>query len=411
MVEQTLKVDTLNIRHLRAFCAVGQSGSISAAERMVFLSQPAITQAISKLERRLGIQLFNRHHSGMFLTGQGELMYRRVDRGLRLIDLGAQAAIKRGKRRSGSFDHVEQLMTAVQMRALVAVARHGNFSVAAREVGTSQPSLHRAARELEKLVGVALFERVSNGIVLTRAAEILQRAIRLGYAEFDQGIDEANAQKLGDISRVSIGTMPLAQSFLLPTALLAFSRQRPDVKIRIVEGPYESLMHGLRHGEIDLVTGALRLNLDHDDVIQETLFADSLAVVCRIDHPLTGRDQVEVQDLVNYGWVVPVRGAPTRDYVEAMFAAHSLQLPAQLIETGSSTLIRGLLSDSNRLSIMSEHQINLEQQAGTLTRLAMSLPPTDRQIGLTMRRDWLPTANQSLLLQELRRASADLPGI
>jgi DNA-binding transcriptional LysR family regulator len=61
-----------NIRHLRAFAEVAKRGSISRAAEHVYLSQPAITHAISKLETGLDTALFTRLHKGMALTEAGE---------------------------------------------------------------------------------------------------------------------------------------------------------------------------------------------------------------------------------------------------------------------------------------------------------------------------------------------------
>lgn len=57
-----------NLRHLRAFQAVAENRSITAASRQVFISQPAITQAVAKMEAALGVALFDRRPEGVFPT-------------------------------------------------------------------------------------------------------------------------------------------------------------------------------------------------------------------------------------------------------------------------------------------------------------------------------------------------------
>ncbi len=58
------------------------------------------------------------------------------------------------------------------LRALIEVFRTKNFSLAEKQVGVSQPSLHRAARDPERLSGITLFEKVSQGIQLPWPASI-----------------------------------------------------------------------------------------------------------------------------------------------------------------------------------------------------------------------------------------------
>jgi DNA-binding transcriptional LysR family regulator len=269
--------------------------------------------------------------------------------------------------------------------------------------------LHRAARDLEKLSGVALYERASQGIVLTRSAEVFQRQVQLAFSELDQGIEEIGNYLGADVGEITIGTMPLARSFVLPRALTLFTTARPDVKVRVVEGPYGGLLRGLRYGETDLLIGALRADLPVDDVVQEVLFSDPLAVVARAGHPLAQRDGISVTDLAEHSWVIPRSETPTRTYFDQLFDRHRVEPPNRIIEAGSLILIRGLLADSDRLTVMSAHQMRREEETGVLIRLNFDLSDTVRDIGLTTRRDWHPTLSQSLFMDHLRAVTAAIP--
>ncbi|MEJ2404943.1 MAG: LysR family transcriptional regulator, partial [Candidatus Thiodiazotropha sp.] len=271
-----------NLRHLRAFSEVADHRSITHAAERVFLSQPAITQAIAKLERQLDIQLFERLSDGMHPTEAGHLFAHRTRRTLELIRNGCQEAIRigaeAGHHRQSSID---QLLTATQLNSLMAVADARNFSLAARNVGTSQPALHRAARDLESLMEIRLFEKTSQGIELTRAARVLVQQIKLAFAELAQGHAEIAALSGEDKGIIVVGSMPLARHGILPAAINALARELPDVRVSVVASPYAELLHGLRHGELDLLIGALRDPVPVDDVVQETLFHDPLAIVAR----------------------------------------------------------------------------------------------------------------------------------
>lgn len=69
----------------RVFHAVARSGSVSAAARELYVSQPAITQAIKRLEEQLGVQLFQRTSRGMSLTPEGDTLWRHIDSAYGLI--------------------------------------------------------------------------------------------------------------------------------------------------------------------------------------------------------------------------------------------------------------------------------------------------------------------------------------
>lgn len=398
--------DTLNLRHLRAFCEVARRRSISAASGVVYLSQPAITQAIAKLELTLGAALFVRDPGGMFPTEPGTLFAARADRALDHIRTGARKAARSETRaQRAGFQQFDQLLTMAQLRALLAVTETGNFSWAARTIGISQPSLHRVARDLERLSGLTLFRRNARSIETTQAARILDQHARLAFSELKQGVAEINAWLGKDTAQIFIGSLPLARSFILPRAITAFAQNRPDAQVRVFDGSYTDMLHDLRRGGLDLIIGALRDPVPVEDVTQEALMQDELAIVARAGHPLSARPRMTPSDLAGFPWVVPAAGIPTRDHFDALFREAGVAPPGRLVETSSLILVRGLLLDSDRLTVISAHQVQHEIAQGLLCRLSYPLPHATRPIGITTRADWRPTATQSLLLDMLRDAS------
>lgn len=74
----------------RAFGAVAEAGSISAAAQRLYLSQPAVSQLVRQLEEQLGTALFTRSRRGVTLTREGETLYQYVSRALTLLDAGEE---------------------------------------------------------------------------------------------------------------------------------------------------------------------------------------------------------------------------------------------------------------------------------------------------------------------------------
>ncbi len=398
-----LRRNKLNIRHLRAFREVAKYKSISKASSHVHLSQPAITQAIAKLELIVGVELFDRHGNGMFPTEPGKLFLNRTVRALNYIKEGAKLAIEvAATRKSNGFANFDQLVTSAQLNSLLAIASAGNFSLGARLISISQPSLHRAARDLERLCGLTLYNKTRTGIELTNAASHLAQQVRLAFCELEQGLEEIENWRGGDAGRIVIGTMPLARAFVLPHAINALLKTKPEVDVNVIDGPYNDLLHGLRHGEIDVLVGALRDPLPIDDVIQENLFSDTLTIAARAGHPLLNKRGLKLADLAEYAWIVPRAQTPTRACYDNLFADTETGKPSHVIEASSLVLIRGLLLGSDRLTIISSHQISHEVENGLLQSLNFDMDSTSRKIGITLRKSWHPTLTQSLFLNLLR---------
>jgi LysR family transcriptional regulator of gallate degradation len=393
---------SVNLRHLHTFGEVARLGSVSAAARAVHISQPAVTQAVAGVERYFGVALLTRSNTGVALTAAGELCARRIERSIsHLRDAVAELT------RSRNFDFdATRLMRTAHLHALSAVVEHRNFSLAARAQHVSQPSVHRAARELERLIGVQLFEKTSFGITPTREAEKLARRARLAFAEIAQARAEVHALSGGESGRTVIGAMPLARSFLVPNALLEFTQQYPEHSVAIVEGTYEHLLASLRSGEADFLIGALRNPAPVADVAQEHLFDDPLAIIVRAKHPLVSRKRVTVAALSKYPWIVPRAGTPLRAHFHEMFETAGLPAPTRAIECNSLIATRALLLESDRIMLLSAHQIHYELEAGLLVALPHPAGDVERPIGLTMRHDWHPTDSQRTLLEIVRRCSA-----
>ena len=376
----------LNLRHLRALSAIVAQRNMSAAARAVNLSQPALTQGLAKLERQLGAVLFERRPDGVEPTEAGLMMAARATAAVEHLTAATRNALRRGGR---GFARPEQLMTASQLHALLALADAGSFVGAASATALSQPALHRAVRDLEQICGHALAERRGRGVVLTAAGRRLARGVRLAAGEIAAGIAELGDEH--ESGRIAIGAMPLSRALVLPRAIAAFVSGSPRAVVDVAEGSWRELVDPLRDGVIDLMIGALRTETPAG-LEQRALFDDALVVIARAGHPLAGVADPGLDDLARYGWIVGQVGMPLRAQWDALFAGRTP--PPAPIECGSVMVIRGVLRDSDLLTLLSPDQVALELRSGLLATIGRPLPHGTRTIGITTRIGWRPTAAQ-----------------
>lgn len=389
----------LNLRHLRALSAVIAQGSLSAAARTVSLSQPALTQGLAKLERQLDAGLFQRRPDGVTATPGGARMAIRATAAFEHL-----AAATRGAARGGrGFARPEHLMTATQLAAFRHLADTGSFVAAAAASGLSQPAIHRAVRDLEQICATPLLGRRGRGVVLTTTGRRVARGIRLAAGEIAAGILEAGGMPRPG-GRIAIGAMPLSRALVLPTAVARFVREVPGTVIDVVEGSWRDLVEPLRDGVIDLMIGALR-DQTPPGLEQRALFTDRLVTIGRAGHPLAGEAHPSRAALAACGWIVAAPGTPLRLRWDAMFEGRTPPLAA--VECGSVMVIRGVLKDSDLLTLLSPDQVALEIESGMLTTIGRPLPLGIRTIGITMREGWRPTAAQSMLVALLEQAAID----
>ncbi len=377
-----------NLRHLRVFLAVAETTSVTRAAEAVRLSQPAVTQALARLETAFATPLFFRRQHGLYLNPAGEIVRLRVSRALALLDPALTSIAPR----------LTLTATAAQIEALIAVCDEENFTLAARRLGLAQPTVHRAVAQLEKEAGQPLFERNAYGTVPTRLSQALAQAARLAFSELTQAEAELADARAETAGTIVIGAMPLSRSQILPSAIVKLQQERSTQTIRVTEGPYAELLAGLRRGDIDFLIGALRLPAPIDDIEQRLLFHDTAAIVARPDHPVFQRPMLKLQDLAQYPWVVSAPSTPIREHFDRLFNEHRL-LPKQLVQSGSLILMREILSQTDYLGFASGGQVSAELARGLLKRVDFDLTETQRPIGLTIRRGWLPTPVQRRLIQ------------
>ncbi|MDV3457070.1 LysR family transcriptional regulator [Sphingomonas sp. HF-S4] len=385
----------LNPRHLRALSAIIGRGSMSAAAEAVGLSQPALTQGIAKIERRLGATLFERHPDGMSPTPEGRLLAERSEAAIAHLS----QAVRSGGRR---FARPELLMTGTQLRAFLALADAGGFARAAEATGLSQPALHRAAREIEQICGYPLVERRGRGVALTAAGSMLARGIRLARSELAAAIAEIESNAGAQEGNLTIGAMPLSRALILPRAIARFTREYPRVRIDVVEGSWRELIEPLLDGVLDLTVGALREHPPRG-ACQVPLLVDRLVVIGRAGHPLVREPAPTLVQLAAYPWIVGQSGTPLRSHWEALFADNAL--PPAPIECGSVMVIREVLRESDFLTLLSPDQVALEVTTGVLATIGTPLLQSSRTIGVTSRENWRPTSAQARFLELLRSVS------
>ncbi|MFB0610677.1 LysR substrate-binding domain-containing protein [Aurantiacibacter poecillastricola] len=372
-----------NIRHFGALAATMEHGTVSAAARAINLTQPALTQAIARLESELECTLFERGPLGMTPTEPSLLLAPRAKRAIAHI----------GSTR----------VTGTQMRAFLAVARAGSYSEASAITGLSTASLHRAIADLSVALGQRLIDRRGRSIALTTQGQKRARGFGLALAELRAGLDEVADWQGKAAGRIVIGAMPLSRARWLPVALAKFIREWPQVDIAVTEGSYAELSGPLRDGEVDLMLGALREADPPDDLEQRPTFIDQPMLIMRSGHPLIAKGGTfETARLGEYPWILPGSDTPLRHYWEDMMRHCKLEPPHVRVECGSVLTIRELLLLGEGITLLSPDQLRVELESGVLASVPCPVE-VKRTIGIITRKDWRPTRSQAFLLALLEQ--------
>ncbi|MFY0562379.1 LysR family transcriptional regulator [Archangium lansingense] len=176
-------------------------------------------------------------------------------------------------------------MNTEQLRAFVQVAREGRLTVAAKQLGVSQPGLSRQLQALETELGVRLLVRTPGGVVLTDAGERFLAHARRALDALTIGTAELGALTTTPRGMASLGTLHSVGTYLLPELVRAFKDRYPEVLPRLSEGTHDILEARVASGELDLCI--VNLPMRRVDLVAQKLWEEELVLAVPRGHRLT----------------------------------------------------------------------------------------------------------------------------
>jgi LysR family transcriptional regulator, regulator for genes of the gallate degradation pathway len=396
--------ELLNLAYLRAFRLVAQTGSATRAAAALFRAQSAVTRSLQELEADVGETLLERRPSGMLPTSAGRAVLQRCERIFsELEELALWCAARQSRRRAANGGPLPAfLLNTRRLQLFSALARHRHMPSAAQTLGLTQPAVSSAIRIMETGAGMPLFHRSPRGLLLTSEGETFLLHVRRALNELRHIPDDLAALRGTIQGDVTVGALPLGRTLILPNAIARVAAQYPGVRIATDESAYETLVAGLRAGDIDFVLGALRSNDTSSGLANERLMSEELVVLARRDHPLAGAAGLTLEDLSDAQWVLPRNQAPARGIFESQFKRLKLKPPMPTVESADLAVIRGLLINTDMLAAVSAQQLHYECESGQLAVLDITMQNTRRDIGLTLRAGGTPSPAARVLIDAIR---------
>lgn len=382
------------LRHMRTLSAVAHAGGVRPSAEALHKAASAVSRSVALLEATWGTPLFERKGRGMLPTPAGALVLHRCERiHAELAEVVEEAATDRHLTATAA----EVLFDERRLRTASLLAEVGHMPTAGRLLGVSQPAISATVAKLENTLRQRLFLRTARGVSPTeKGARWVQRFDRalaeLRYLENDIAALQGRMQGL-----VTVGSLPLVRTDVLPKAISALCAQHPGMRVHSLESPYEQLCADLLSGKVDFIIGALRPVTDKALAV-EPLFTDELGIMAATNHPLAQRGPLTLADLRGHRWVLSRPGTPLRASLEETFRQHGEPPPMPTVETGDLALVRGLLIEGGLLTVLSTPQLRYEVEAGLVKVLPLPLPGLQRHIGITTRAGTqLPPGAQALL--------------
>ncbi|MHC0036637.1 LysR family transcriptional regulator [Pseudoneobacillus sp. C159] len=196
-------------------------------------------------------------------------------------------------------------MSISKYRVLMKVVELGSLTRAAEELGFTQSGVSHTINSLEDEFGFLLLTRSRSGVKLTPNGEQILKTIG-EILKWNEHLEQEVASIHGmETGTIRIGTFTSVSVHWLPVILNGFSRDFPNIEVKVMEGNYRQIEDWIAQGKIDC--GFLSLpTLDKLDVIP--LKKDQMMVILPMDHPLSGQPSVNLAQLAGEPFIMPREG-------------------------------------------------------------------------------------------------------
>ena len=291
------------------------------------------------------------------------------------------------------------------LRYFVAVAEELHFGRAAARLAISQPPLSMQIRDLEREMGIALFDRTSRRVSLTSAGHAFLQEVRHVLEATDHAVRIATRAAEGTTGSVAVGFLGAAGVSIVPDALVALRARGPALSIRVREytsGP--SLIDALSHKMIDLAL--LRPPLDIAGIETELIATEPFVVVLPRGHRLGRRRAIELAEILDEPFVLWDRTSSPQVFDPIFAASGGVGEPKNVVvEAVGIPSIVGMVAAGLGLSLLPASAVH-RLASDVMVRPLRPPAPTIGQIVAWREHDLAPAARH--LLDELRIAAGAL---
>jgi DNA-binding transcriptional LysR family regulator len=232
------------------------------------------------------------------------------------------------------------------LRYFVAVAEAGSVSRAAARLHLTQPALSRRIRDLERDLGVELFDRIGRRIELTAQGEDLLHRSRDLLAGAEALADRARALVTGDAGILRLGATPQMLESVLADFLAHHRRAHPATEVHLLEDGGLELLRRLERGDIHLA-----VSIPGDGMHHRTLFPARILAVMAPAHRLARRPVLELTALEGEPLLLLRREFGSRQWFDGACQVAHLR-PRVVLESGSAHTLAALARTGHGIAVL-----------------------------------------------------------
>jgi len=292
-----------------------------------------------------------------------------------------------------------------QLQVFCSVAGTGSTAAAAAAIALSQSATSAALLELERALGLTLFERIGKRLQLNdngRALLPQARALLDGADSIERWAQDREAQ----IGRLRIGASTTIGIYLLPAIVAAFRSTLPpaaraSLNLQVTIANTETITRQVAAFELDL--GLIEGPCHEGELVVRPWLEDELLVVAAPSDPIVttaARGTISLAALRGATWLLRESGSGTREMINQLMTPHLQQMRAG-VEFGNSEAIKRATANGIGVSCLSRYVVADFLRSGQLVAPRTRLPRLARRFHLVLHERKQRTRGLDLLLSYL----------
>lgn len=254
-------------------------------------------------------------------------------------------------------------LTLRQMEIFLNVVKEGHLTNVAKDMGLSQSAISMAIKELEKILGNPLFDRINKKLILNEMGRSFEREI----SPIIKKINDIEYEFKNTVNKgmIRVGASTTVVDYMMPPIICSYMNNYPDVKVSLKEGNTKNIVELIKDGKLDV--GFIEGVVNDSDIIKEIIGVDELVVVTT-DTELA--NECFIDSIQSNKWVLREEGSGTRevflDYVKDKVDHINI-----FLELGHTESIKSLLMNHQCLTCISKIAVKNEIKDGILLQVPL----------------------------------------
>jgi DNA-binding transcriptional LysR family regulator len=238
------------------------------------------------------------------------------------------------------------------LHVLMAVVETGSMNKAAALLNTTQPAVSKSIADLERTLGVRLFDRNARGVEPTAYGRALLDGGTAAFDDLRQAVKSIEFLADPTTGEVRIGCIPFLAASFVPAVVDRLCQRYPRIVFHLVTATVEALPHELRERNVDfLITRRFRSIAD-ERMGFEFLFNESYVVAAGAQSPWVRRRRIKLAELLNESWTLPPPKSVIATVAMEVFRVSGLDYPRTIVVADNAQARIGLVATGRFITIL-----------------------------------------------------------